>query len=154
MLHNRARETAMVVWYENPVVWYCLITVFVGAVAFLAVFRLGKFLAQRNVLSGWGASPELFHQVLAYYEKVNFKGNFHRHLAESNRDFLQRRNEFWTTYLQVIVAVLIVIVLALLLITKTITAEAGLPILSAVAGFAISKSAASNSTASGESDRE
>lgn len=73
---------------------------------------------------------------------------------ESNRDFLQRRNEFWTIYIQVIVAVLIVVMLTLLLLTKTISAEAGLPILSAVAGFAISKSTSSNNSSGAEIDRE
>lgn len=144
----------MSAWYETPMFWYCVITVLVGCVAFLVVFRLGKFLAERNILGSWAGSPDFINQVLTYYQAVSLKGNFHRHLAESNRDFLQRRNEFWATYLQVVVAVLIVVILALLLITKTITAEAGLPILSAVAGFAISKSAASNSTTSGENNRD
>jgi pectate lyase len=53
----------------------------------------------------------------------------------------------------VVVAVLIVVVLALLLITKTISSEAGLPILSAVAGFAISKSTSSNNSSGGEGER-
>lgn len=67
---------------------------------------------------------------------------------DSYTEYLQRRNEFWTAYGQVLLAILIVIVLAILLITKTISAEAGLPILSGISGFAIAKgvSAAKSST--------
>jgi hypothetical protein len=59
--------------------------------------------------------------------------------VEAQADRLQRRNEFWTSYGQIVIAALIIIVLTILLITKTITAEAGLPILSAVSGFALAK---------------
>ena len=63
-----------------------------------------------------------------------------------HQNYLQKRNDFWEHYGQVALAVLIVIVLAVLLLTKVISAEAGLPILSAVAGFAIAKSSAGGGT--------
>jgi len=144
----------MAAWYENPIVWYCAIAVLVGCVVLFIVFRLGQFMAERNVLGVAKVSPDFVERILAYYQHAGMKANLHLHLAEANRDFLQRRNEFWTTYMQVVVAVLIVVVLALLLITKTISSEAGLPILSAVAGFAISKSTSSNNSSGGEGDRE
>lgn len=53
---------------------------------------------------------------------------------------LQRRSEFWTSYSQIIVAALIIIVLTILLLTCSISAEAGLPVLSGISGFAIAKS--------------
>ena len=62
-----------------------------------------------------------------------------RYFADAYNEYLQRRNEFWTLYGQIIIAVLIVIVLTILLLTRSITAEAGLPILSGVSGFAIAK---------------
>lgn len=40
---------------------------------------------------------------------------------------------------QFVTAILIIIVLSILLLTKTISAEAGLPILSGVSGFTIAK---------------
>ncbi len=58
---------------------------------------------------------------------------------DSCADFRERRNEFWSVYGQIVLAIFIVVILAILLITKTISAEAGLPILSAVSGFAIAK---------------
>jgi len=63
-----------------------------------------------------------------------------RPLLEAYTEHLQRRNEFWTSYGQIIVAVLIIIVLTILLLTRSISAEAGLPILSGISGFAIAKS--------------
>lgn len=59
--------------------------------------------------------------------------------AAAYAEHLLRRNEFWTTYGQVTVAVLLLIVVAVLLLTKTIEPDAGLPILSGIAGFAIAK---------------
>ena len=59
------------------------------------------------------------------------------------QSYLEKRNDFWEHYGQVALAVLIVVVLAVLLLTKVISAEAGLPILSAVAGFAIAKTSSS-----------
>lgn len=60
--------------------------------------------------------------------------------------YLEKRNDFWEHYGQVALAVLIVVVLAVLLLAKAISAEAGLPILSAVAGFAIAKTSGSTSS--------
>ncbi len=62
-----------------------------------------------------------------------------RHASDAYIESLQRRNEFWSVYGQVIIAVLIIVILSILLLTKTISPEAGLPILSGVSGFAIAK---------------
>jgi ABC-type glycerol-3-phosphate transport system permease component len=97
-------------------------------------------------LMGHPMWEELFHywakRGSGYYDEIP------RLAHDSYTEYLQRRNEFWTAYGQVLLAVLIVIVLAILLITKTISAEAGLPILSGISGFAIAKgvSAAKSNT--------
>src|SRR5437868_1961205 len=67
-------------------------------------------------------------------------------LSNWYQTYLEKRNDFWEHYGQVALAVLIVVVLAVLLLTKAISAEAGLPILSAVAGFAIAKTNSSSSS--------
>ncbi|HWG21688.1 MAG TPA: hypothetical protein VG225_14245 [Terracidiphilus sp.] len=71
-----------------------------------------------------------------------------RPIIEAYTEHLQRRNEFWTSYGQTIVAVLIIIVLTILLLTRTISAEAGLPVLSGISGFAIAKSVSASRSAS------
>lgn len=67
-------------------------------------------------------------------------------LSNWYQTYLEKRNDFWEHYGQVALAVLIVVVLAVLLLSKTISAEAGLPILSAVAGFAIAKTSSTSSS--------
>ena len=54
-------------------------------------------------------------------------------------EHLARRNEFWVSYGQITLAVLLLIVVTVLLLTRTIDPDAGLPILSGIAGFAIAK---------------
>ncbi len=54
-------------------------------------------------------------------------------------DHLGRRNEFWVGYGQITVAVLLLTMVTVLLLTKTINPDAGLPILSGIAGFTIAK---------------
>jgi Fe2+ transport system protein B len=53
---------------------------------------------------------------------------------------MEKRNEFWLYYGQIIIALVIAIILAVLLLTKVIDASAGLPLLSAMGGFTIAKS--------------
>ena len=65
-------------------------------------------------------------------------------LFDTFREFLERTNEFWTTYGQIALATFIVAILAVLLLTRTVSQEAGLPILSAISGFAIAKGASIN----------
>jgi hypothetical protein len=67
-------------------------------------------------------------------------------LSNWHQTYLEKRNDFWENYGQVALAVLIVVVLAVLLLLKVISAEAGLPILSAVAGFAIAKTSSSSTS--------
>ena len=54
-------------------------------------------------------------------------------------DILRRRNKFWELFGQVALSIAVSVILAVLLLTKSITAEAGLPILSAIVAFVIGK---------------
>jgi hypothetical protein len=60
---------------------------------------------------------------------------------ELYRAMLERRNELWQQFGQISIAALVAITLAVLLLTKTIDAIAGLPLLSAVGGFSLAKTA-------------
>ncbi len=125
---------------EEPVFWYCLIVLVFGFTVLFTIYRFGHKLFEARILDFREFGLELYNRLLQYYENQNFRSNIPQHLVNANAEYLQRRNEFWTTYVQVLVAVLIIIVLAILMLTKTIGADAGLPILSAVSGFAIAKS--------------
>lgn len=55
--------------------------------------------------------------------------------------YLENRASFFVAFGQILIAITLIVVLTVLLLTRTISAEAGLPILSAIAGFAIAKGA-------------
>ena len=128
----------------DPIVIYCLIVLLVGIASFLAIFLFGRGLVQMNLFGLFNNWAAFFAKLLDLYETQGFRANIPQHFVNANAEWLQKRNELWTTFVQVMIAVLIIVVLAILLITKTISPEAGLPILSAVSGFAIAKSAATN----------
>jgi hypothetical protein len=53
---------------------------------------------------------------------------------------VKKRNDFFQIYCQTILAIFVVFIIALLLLTKTISAEAGLPIITGIVAFVIGKS--------------
>ena len=60
-------------------------------------------------------------------------------LKEINADFLERRNEFWIGYGQIVVIVVVVTVLAVLLILGKVSSEAALPVIAGLGSFALGK---------------
>ena len=116
----------------------------------LIVAVLGLLVVGAIVLFAWKAFSDDSRGFVNYEYYLDFlsahkiRSNLPVYVNEAYADYLQKRNEFWSTYGQVVVAVFIVIILAILMLTKTITAEAGLPILSAVSGFAIAKGVSSS----------
>jgi len=62
-----------------------------------------------------------------------------KEISNAIEAYLDRRNKFWELFGQVALAVVVVLVVAILLLTKTIDADAGLPILTAVVAFVIGK---------------
>jgi hypothetical protein len=128
----------------------CILIALLGAGGILGVMRFGRYLFDQS-LDKFFPHPHFWEHIFHRMEKGgSYRDNFlARQLADTYSDFLQRRNEFWTAYGQTLLAILIIVVLAVLLLTKTISAEAGLPILSAVSGFAIAKGVAGGRTGSG-----
>jgi L-asparagine transporter-like permease len=59
-------------------------------------------------------------------------------------NYLDKRNEFWVYYGQIIIAVIIAVIVAVLLLTKSIDQSAGISLLSALGGFSIAKTANSS----------
>jgi hypothetical protein len=80
----------------------------------------------RHFLMQGGAPKDVTNQLLTWSAAVY-------------ADHLGRRNEFWVGYGQITVAVLLLTMVTVLLLTKTINPDAGLPILSGIAGFTIAK---------------
>jgi TRAP-type C4-dicarboxylate transport system permease small subunit len=113
--------------------WLSIVICVLGTLAIGAIVYFGMYLYHRTSFA-WDRALDRLDMT---GDARNFRS---RYLVEAYSDFSQRRNEFWTTYGQVILALLIIIVLTVLLLTRTISPEAGLPILSGISGFAIAKS--------------
>jgi uncharacterized membrane protein YhaH (DUF805 family) len=109
-------------------------------VALIIVFALALLFSAR-----WHATRGLQHfekyldHLLMHMSGRREMTYFAAAMTSAYAEYLSRRNEFWVTYGQTTVSVLLLIVVTVLLLTKTINPDAGLPILSGIAGFAIAK---------------
>jgi quinol-cytochrome oxidoreductase complex cytochrome b subunit len=138
---------------ESSIFWLSVIICAVGIAAIGGILVFGRYLFSAQVArSSFGDFP--LEMLFDFWKTEKMRPNVPKYLTDSFSDFLERRNEFWTTYGQVIIATLIIIVLSVLLLTKTISPEAGLPILSAISGFAIAKGVSVGRASSGFEERQ
>lgn len=122
-----------------------VVVLIVGLVFLFGLYRFGTTLFGQQASNFMTEIRDLFMHWGGPGSHRQYEWLF-GNLANWYQTYLEKRNDFWEHYGQVALAVLIVIVLAVLLLTKAISAEAGLPILSAVAGFAIAKTNSSSSS--------
>ena len=124
---------------ETHLLWVCILVSIVGIAVIAGIIWFGRLIFRTQIEKKF--SSHRFWDVLIHgnLKDRHTHDDIPRYVYEGYSEYLQRRNEFWTTYGQVLIAVLIAIVLSILLLTKTISAEAGLPILSGISGFAIAK---------------
>ena len=134
---------------SDQIFWLCLLVVGIAVALVWAIVWFGHRIFGDSQYDIWGLD-----QFLDSWQSQNIRPNLPRYFVDALTESLQRRNEFWMTYGQIIVSVLIIVILTVLLLTKTISAEAGLPLLSAVSGFAVAKSVNSNRSSSPTPDRE
>lgn len=113
-----------------------VLVLLVGVLLSLGLYRFGMALF-RFETSGFIQSLWAELQVLA--QRSGQSPRFADRASTWYEDYLEKRNAFWAQFGEVALAVLIVVVLTVLLLSKAISPEAGLPILSGVAGFAIAK---------------
>jgi len=115
-----------------------VLVVGITTLVIFGIWKFGKFLFEQRLFK---PKCEISLEELLYrLEKNNYNSNrFLNILNNWQNDHTEKRNDFWTTYGQIVICIFIVCVIALLLLTKVISAEAGLPILSAISGFAIAK---------------
>lgn len=118
---------------SQQILWIVIIVVGFGLAALWSVFKFGSSLFSRFFAQDW---PEFFAHHGSQYIPA-------RSVVDLITDFRERRNDFWLAYGQIVIALSIAVLLTVLLLTKTISAEAGLPILSAISGFAIAKASTS-----------
>jgi len=139
---------------ESLTLWASIFIAIIGLVVIAGIIWFAYILSNlQNEKRFWNhpIMNEFFHNLL---NRGTPYDDFSRYISEIYTEHLQRRNELWTAFGQVLLAVLIVIVLSILLLTKTISAEAGLPILSGISGFAIAKGIAVGKSMSIPQDRQ
>lgn len=134
---------------SDQIFWLCLIVIGIGVALVWAIVWFGRRIFGDSQYDFWGLA-----RFLDFWQSQNIRPNLPRYFVDALTESLQRRNEFWMTYGQIVVSVLIIVILTVLLLTKAISAEAGLPLLSAVSGFAIAKGVNSNRSSSPSPDRE
>jgi hypothetical protein len=121
------------------------LSIFVGIIGILIVMGL--------VYAGWRVFKQEFEQWLRWWVYDPSHPGTTPDVASVIGEYLSRRNEFWTGTGQFAVSILVVVVLTILLLAKVITAEAGLPILAGVGGFAIGKGVQTGRTLTSGSPR-
>ena len=125
---------------DNFIFWICIIVAVLGLASIFGIFFFGQVILRNHILSRQHPQHLWDDFLFRYLEKdTHRREDLPRHLISAYSDYLERRNEFWTTFGQVMIALVIVVILSILLLTKAISAEAGLPILSGISGFAIAK---------------
>lgn len=130
-------EFDAIFWIVVITVGFCLVTLSGVFVFGLSIYRLpwrNHFLAQ------------FLESVAMLLHEVRHKNPMDKSALEATKEisnaiegYLDRRNKFWELFGQIALAVVVVLVVAILLLTKTIDADAGLPILTAVVAFVIGK---------------
>lgn len=130
---------------EGGLFWLALYTMLLGALIVILLILFGLLLLYAR--RGWSRKQPYPLDMLVHELRHFLMDGSRRKeaitvgaiLGTAYAEHLARRNEFWTTSGQVTVAILLLIVVTVLLLTRTIEPDAGLPILSGIAGFAIAK---------------
>lgn len=138
---------------DNYIFWICIILGIIVLLILAGLILFGTVLMKRSI---WHRNGHPYWEEVIFHlfdKDPNRFRDIPQHLENVYTEYLQRRNEFWTAYGQIIIAVLIALVLTILLLTKTISAEAGLPILSGISGFAIAKGVSGSKSISVPQDR-
>jgi len=122
-----------------------LLVVGITILVIFGIWKIGKFLFEQKFFGRKCESQkcESYLEKLVYWFKDHNNYNTNRLLNILNNlqsDHTEKRNEYWTIYGQIVICIFIVCTITLLLLTKVISPEAGLPIISAISGFAIAKS--------------
>ena len=137
---------------EPRIFWACIVVGVIGILVMGVLAGFGFYLFRPKPRAAW-LEWSLNKDVLEFLKSSNVRPNIPWHVLRSYAEYLQRMNDFWAIYVQVLTAVLLIVLLSILLLTRTISAEAGLPILSAISGFAIAKgSSAARASGSSEPD--
>jgi uncharacterized membrane protein YhaH (DUF805 family) len=130
---------------EGALFWLSIYTMLLGALIVILIILFGLLLLHARRW-WWRKEPYPLEMLVRDLHHLLMDGPRRKEaiavgalVGSAYAEHLARRNEFWMTYGQTTVAILLLIVVTILLLTRTIDPDAGLPILSGIAGFAIAK---------------
>src|SRR4051812_15097697 len=114
-------------WLEPPTLLSIAVILFAIVVLFLVHgFGTAIFFGKYPDGRWWEFFWQLFrHDPKAYREAVK----------SSVEKYLEKRNDYWSVFGQVYISIFLIATITVLLLTKTINADAGLPLLSAIVAF-------------------
>ena len=118
---------------SNQLIVIITLLLLICLISIIALFLFGGKILGYSFLNLYSSS--LCQKIC---QKDELSENEFRRLDTIFSEILEKRNDIWMSYSQVILAIVIIITLGILLLTHTISSEAGLPIISAISGFAIS----------------
>ena len=119
--------------------WIIVITVCFSIIAIFGIFQFGLKIYFHKFSDIWTRIDYFVSEFLIHRRKSNELHFGSQLLQESLESFLDRRNKFWELFGQIALSVVVITIVAVLLLSKTIDADAGLPILSAIVAFVIGK---------------
>ena len=81
------------------------------------------------------------HRAWEYFwDRWHHDPKFTPDLVKSSlSSYLERTNDYWSIFGQMYISIVLISAITVLLLTKTISAEAGLPLLSAIVAFAVAR---------------
>ena len=121
--------------------WLCLVLCVIGIIVFIGVIKFGQYIFKHRILP-FPLDCHSIKDLDQHFFGRHSYDEFIRLLNVTTKtlpEYYEKRNDFWTLYGQITITLMILLVLTILLLTKSISAEAGLPILSGISGFAIAK---------------
>jgi hypothetical protein len=120
--------------------WWAIVIAILGLLGMASLIFFGYWLNHRWIFR---RSPDI-EMWLEHFVHNRMNASRAADLVQGIvEEHLARRNEFWTSYGQFVLSLIVMVFISILLLAKVISPEAGLPILSGVGGFAISKGVAS-----------
>lgn len=126
--------------------------------ALMAVSGLGLLALAALVWLFFLTYPRLIRQDIDYwfdwFHHIPTKGQIDQEIAadlsyRAWSEHLERRQAFWTLFVQFLLSLLVIILITILLLLRIIGGDAGLPILAALGGAAVGQGASAARTISG-----
>jgi len=120
-----------------------------------AVILFGVIVIGGLIVFGMFKLQRLCKQILCICDPEQAEGNLIscKKFKKIHSDFLLRRNEFWSIFVQYVIIIFIITVLTVLLIMDKVSSEAAIPVMAGLASFAVGKAITNAKTNGAKPDK-